>query len=593
MNQNNDIHSNLQSNIATLRYDGKVSEAIDLCLKATEQYESTYFYPKILGDLYLLKNKYEDAAKAYLTFLERINPSRKLFVDFARRYNRLKRSLSGTQLKQIVSNLIELIAVGKLHPQLSKWLESLVANDISDIAFSEAGLKLIKAFETNEKFSIIVNKLKTMEQNNPIELFLILNSFVLDRSRTENTFSTDSYCVAVYERFNKYDEALRIGIDLIDIRQDPILIRTIFRICRKIQDYSIATKILETHQSITKARSDFNILYELVYYYEFFNDIESLTESLHRIEQNGLKSIPIQKTVKNFYISFGMLEDVKRVDDRIANSLSGSGKEYKKYGEVVKESEEEISSKIKELYSKVEHHERLAAISDLTTGISHELGQPITNIRYTIQFYYKLFEKNNSVDMKILFSLFDSILVETSRMGDLVKRLAPLTSSRNIIQDFNIADRISDRINALDNRFKSSDIKLEFKPTKPIHLIGDPVHFDQIINNLILNSIDSIDSLALGKTKEKKISINLEEDDKKVKLTVMDTGAGIEMKLRSKIFDPFYTTKEPGKGEGLGLFIIWNLLKMHGGKIELDHKYKNGAKFTVVLPKKAKINEEI
>ena len=63
-----------------------------------------------------------------------------------------------------------------------------------------------------------------------------------------------------------------------------------------------------------------------------------------------------------------------------------------------------------------------------------------------------------------------------------------------------------------------------------------------------------------------------------------DTGIGIPYKNRNSIFDPFFSTKPPGKGEGLGLFIVWNLLKMQGGTIAVDNDYNQGAKFNIRIP---------
>jgi len=81
------------------------------------------------------------------------------------------------------------------------------------------------------------------------------------------------------------------------------------------------------------------------------------------------------------------------------------------------------------------------------------------------------------------------------------------------------------------------------------------------------------------------IQIAVNEKDEDIEIIFSDTGVGITAKNRGKIYDPFFTTKPPGKGQGLGLFIIWNLMKMHGGKISLDYKYANGARFVIKIPK--------
>jgi signal transduction histidine kinase len=230
----------------------------------------------------------------------------------------------------------------------------------------------------------------------------------------------------------------------------------------------------------------------------------------------------------------------------------------------------------------------LAAISDLTTGISHELGQPITNIRYTIQFYQRQFQTD--VKKREVFKVFDSILDETRRMGDLVKRLSPLTSTRNVMELFDVMQRIKKRIESENNKLVRFKIPVFLRPEKTINIFGDPIHFDQIINNLLLNAIDSIKD---KKSKRpKKIEIEVDERDDYIQISFSDTGFGIKTRNKGKIFDPFFTTKPPGQGEGLGLFIIWNLLKMHGGKIRLDSEYKDGARFLIEVPKESKYKKE-
>jgi C4-dicarboxylate-specific signal transduction histidine kinase len=94
------------------------------------------------------------------------------------------------------------------------------------------------------------------------------------------------------------------------------------------------------------------------------------------------------------------------------------------------------------------------------------------------------------------------------------------------------------------------------------------------------------------KTGNNKIAISLKGDDQNVQISFSDNGIGIPFKNKNKIFDPFFSTKAPGKGEGLGLFIVWNLLKSQGGKITVDTNYKNGAHFIITIPKKFNLEKE-
>ncbi len=111
--------------------------------------------------------------------------------------------------------------------------------------------------------------------------------------------------------------------------------------------------------------NDFNILYELVYYFESQNNFEQVQSILQKIEKMFADSIPILRTVRNFYLRFGLFDDVSRVDETIKDRGS-----RERFLSEVQETDKEVGSKIKELYSEVEHKTRIAAISDLTKHFS-------------------------------------------------------------------------------------------------------------------------------------------------------------------------------------------------------------------------------
>jgi len=575
----------IQKIVLKLRNDGEIDSAIDLCIESSENNKASYFFPKIIGDLYLQKNEFDLASNYYISFLTKITKNHKLFGNFAKRYYRLKRLWSHEKISKFAYRLFSTFQEGKINADIWNLCKDLIKDDLYyDVRISVVGKKFCNLINDDANFNEFVKHTKIMEKDNQVELEYLLDRNILKRERNISYFRIDAYCISIYERFSKNKNALKIASEILSVKTESSVVRTIFRICRQTKDYRVAENITEKYPEILK-NSDFNIQYELVYYFEDQNQIEEVHKILLQMEKRGKDSISIQKTVRNFYLTFGFIDDADRTGTQISKISSVKKNVNKKvsdkFSEEIIESEAEVGSKIKELYSQLEHQKQLAAISDLTTGISHELGQPITNIRYTIQFYYKIFQKNISRDT--IFEVFDSILEETERMGTLVKRLSPITSGKNVIAKFDIIGNIKKRVEA-ESKITDKDYNIKFRivPQKKIYIEGDSVHFDQIISNLLLNAIDSI------KQKNKKngnlIQIVVNEKKEYVEIIFSDTGTGIDAKNRSKIFDPFFTTKPPGTGQGLGLFIIWNLIKRHGGKIYLDHKYTNGAKFVIKLP---------
>ena len=571
----------ISDKILTLRNEGAIEESINICVDFTKNHPKYFYFFKILGDLYFQAKKYEESSLSYIEFLTKIPASKQLFSEFANRYFRLKRVMSEEQIASIAWRVHNTACSGDIHPKLCSLSEELVKSDLREnINRTQIGINLEELIINNAKLADINSLSRKLETENPLELELILNTIILNRNRSIKDYQIDSYCISLYERLGNYEDAAKISEELLEVKLDQVVVRSLFRLCRKMGKYDRADRAINAHKSIFTDTS-FNVLYELVYYYEYLDDFESIQSTLSRIEKNGISSLPIQKTVKNFYLRFGLLDDAERVEHRLKEFGSDLSKKIDgKFVDEVFETEAGVETKIKQLYSKIEHQARLAAISDLTTGISHELGQPITNIRYTIQFYSKMLEQN--FDRSLVTKVFTSILEETERMGRLIKRLAPISSTKNVTELFDVSDQIHKRVTSEEAKLLASNIEVEILFKQRILYYGDPVKFDQIIANLLLNAIDAINEKGAKSTNH--ISIQISKNANDLIIIVSDTGIGITPKNRGKIFDPFFSTKSPGKGEGLGLFIVWNILKMVGGKIRIDHKYSNGTRFILNLP---------
>jgi signal transduction histidine kinase len=579
--------------ILELRNQGKLQEAVSLCDEAQSVYPESYFYKKISGDLRFQTEDYEQAATCFLQFLRLIPQSQKAFTEFAKRYYRLHRVWPKDRMATYAAEIMSEIKSGIIHGQTAASCRTLIERDVpKEIELTELGHKLVQAIADDSSLGEVVSLTKALESSNPGELAFISDRYILKRRRTKRTIRIDAYFISTNERMKRYDSALDIAEELLALRLDSVVIRSMFRICRGLGHYERADRVLNKYPEILK-RSDFNILYELVYYHEAHDDMDQVQSTLRRIDATSPTNLPIQKTLRNFYIRFGLIEDAERIEPNIL-ALSRERPmrlRAEKYFDEMQESELGVGSKMRELYSKLEDQKRLDAISDLTTGISHELGQPITNIRYTVQFYRSAFERSLTKDL--VFKVFDSILEETERMGGLINRLAPLTSSRSVIEDFDILDRIQKRVQAEGVRLRRGGIRVLIYPKRDagINMLGDPVKFDQLISNLLLNSIDGIKERR--RAGGNRIEIRVSDDRDHISISFADNGVGIPAKNMGKVFDPFFSTKSPGKGEGLGLFIVWNILKMQGGRIRVDPNYRSGARFVITVPKANYTSKEV
>ncbi|MBN1690119.1 MAG: GHKL domain-containing protein [Dehalococcoidia bacterium] len=575
----------IASTISSLRGAGDLAQAISVCNEASRKFAEDYFYPKIAGDLYFQQGDYDSAADAFLDFLQKIPPthpkSLDLFRDFTRRYSRLKGIWPPERLTGYAQRILVTIKSRTLPRSIALQCISLIEPDLPEhIELSDKENKLISQLQAGTSFKSLMTIVKEMEHTSPVQLKLILDRYILNRPRTAETQKFDAYCIAVYERMEDYAHALKIAEELLAINLESTALHSTLRICRKINNYERVDGLIKKYPRILKT-DVFNVLYELVYYFYARHHFEQALTILEKMEGFYPGSIPIQTTIMNFYLNWGRSEDANRVQNRLLELYAAKNSTDTEKLYYIQDSQASVWSRVKELSSELEYQKQLAAVSDLTLGISHELGQPITNIRYTIQFYSRLFEKEEFIEREAVSKIFSSMLEETERMGRLIKRLAPLTSRKSVSETFDLMYCIDKRIQAEKARLQYIDVNVS--PKTSVYLTGDPVKFEQLISNLLLNAIDAIK--AHTRRQKNRIDIHVEEKETEIILTFADTGIGIARENRAKLFTPFFSTKSPGKGEGLGLFIVWNLLKMQGGKIRLDENYEGGTRFVILIPK--------
>jgi signal transduction histidine kinase len=122
------------------------------------------------------------------------------------------------------------------------------------------------------------------------------------------------------------------------------------------------------------------------------------------------------------------------------------------------------------------------------------------------------------------------------------------------------------------------DVVTNLSENLPI-VYGDPSELRQVFMNLIINACHALKDGGLVE-----ITTNRSDDDQEVYVRVRDTGCGIARDVIDRIWDPFFTTKDAGKGLGLGLALTYNIVKRHGGDIRVESAVGEGSQFTVLLP---------
>lgn len=584
----NDIDGRIQTanQIKQLRTEGVLLRAIEACKQATKQYPDENFFYKILGDMQyeLLLNL--EALDSYMEFAKRIGEKTYLIANLFRFVNKL-RTNRGAQVKDkvIYDRLTVLIGNDLLLMESRIKLVEYISNTI---AFPEDEVgKYTKILDGAMKSSDMKKNIDRMGQEALYALFFGMGQRMKfpDFQIRESDYKV---IVSAMEKNAFHTIALRLTGKMLKVTKDGVVVRTLFRICRQLGDYSDADRYLERNPQIIE-RDDFNIQYELVYYYKWKKDNERLRRSLNRIKSSAQGNPAISKTLYNFYVQFEMLSEAEEMIvhmEKLNQERMGQrqGKRQITKGEdTATETDEGVWSMLRDIVSEKEHNRQLIATKDLIKGFSHELGQPLTNIRYDIGFYFmkKKYGKAGPEDFE---DTLNNILRQISRIDKLMKRFSPIFSSKSENVQFCVMGEIRGIFEEMNSRLKSSQVQYNLHGDETAALFGDPLKFHQIFYNLIINSVHAIRERGVKGMME----CSVQQIKDRIVIRFSDNGKGIPGNLANKVFEPFFSTKHEKLdstrdegGEGLGLYIVWNIVKMFNGTIRIDKKYRNGALFII------------
>lgn len=564
--------------ISKLRFDGNLPAAIQRCQEAISVYSEDNFFYKVLGDLYFQEKNYVAASQAYLEHLIRLSKKPEHFKAFARFYRQFNSEATVDLCIQFREKIIKAIKNKEVAPNIHQ----LLVETFGDMFVIDDDLKtILRKSESDHNLSEIKRFIESASTND-------VRSIIFHQIGQENYYAntkTKEYLISVAEKKSLYLEAQQLVGKIIAKQEspNPTLIRTLLRMSRKQQNYSYAEQLLVIDEELIE-KSDFNIQYELVYYFDSAGNSELLDKTLKKMRNSAEGSIPIARTLYNFYLTFDRFEDAQTLSEHIQKLLDRKRTEGKKHqrqdrSEEQLESEQIVWQRVKDLVSEKEHNSQMLALRDLLKGFSHELGQPITNIRYKVQLQ-QLRIKRGIGTMDEIQDLFVTILAQTERIGFMLDRFRPIVSSKSVQEFFCVNDCIKQVFTDLSDRLSQSRITYSFREESKVSLFGDRIQFSQIFYNLVLNSMQAI----LNKGE---IDVRISTVKNTIWIIFSDNGSGIPEEYSKKIFEPFFSTKDPTSGnggEGLGLFVVWNILKMYKGTIKLNHKFKDGAQFIIRIP---------
>ena len=233
---------------------------------------------------------------------------------------------------------------------------------------------------------------------------------------------------------------------------------------------------------------------------------------------------------------------------------------------------------------------KLESIGELSAGLAHEINQPLGGLSMGLENI--LFHTNEEgADENYLRSKINLLFNDIERIQKIIEHVRLFSREQDNLttEKISVNEVIVNALSLVSKQLANHNIKLNFtKPDNSINTLGNKFRLEQVFLNLLSNARQAVDEKALQVSPDsfiKQITISILEKSSSVVITIIDNGIGINKKILSKIFNPFFTTKSEKKGTGLGLSISYGIISEMQGIIDVKSEEGVFTTVTISLPK--------
>ena len=270
--------------------------------------------------------------------------------------------------------------------------------------------------------------------------------------------------------------------------------------------------------------------------------------------------------------------------NRRGKSLEGEIQEWELHSYPIRDSQERVVQAIlleqditdtRRLELTLAQSEKLAAVGQWAASLAHEINNPLTAIIANAQLLEREIPEGDD-----LRELVDLISRAGERANQVVRNLLDLArKDEYLFGSTDVNQTIERSLSLLQHEFAARAVSLVLEPAESLPPIqGSPDHLQGVWLNLLSNALDSVANI------EGEIRVRTYIDGDEICVLIADNGEGIPEEKIAHIFEPFYTTKAPGHGTGLGLSVSQRIIHQHGGRILVESQPGTGTRFTVMLP---------
>ena len=307
----------------------------------------------------------------------------------------------------------------------------------------------------------------------------------------------------------------------------------------------------------------------------------------------------VTQAIKTFFVSFCMLiifryfvtshilqistffrnRDYKNKQLQLKNRVKGTHNELDLLTEDINNMAAQVNQAAKSMTEVLERQKsvtinsaRLASLGEMATSVAHEINNPMAIIVGNLHIINKLMTKE-TWDKDKIANASSKALETSTRITNIISGLKSYSrdTGEDPFVEEDLSNLVQHTLSLCSQRFSSNKISVHCAALEErITINCRPTEITQVILNLLNNSFDAIKDLEV-----KWVRLSYDSDGSKIRIKVIDSGPGVPEIVSNKIFDPFFSTKEVGKGTGLGLYISSNIVTAHGGRLFLGEDCEN------------------
>ena len=269
--------------------------------------------------------------------------------------------------------------------------------------------------------------------------------------------------------------------------------------------------------------------------------------------------------------------------NRMAVDLGRSRREVTEWSETLEARVEEKTAELRAAQRQVLHMEKMASLGKLSATVAHEINNPLSGVlTYTRLVERELGSQPLDVDVRAeLERYLKAAQQECIRCGEIVQNL--LVFARHTGTEMKPVDlgEILDRsLMLVRHHLELGGIALRTEPMEGDRtLVADPGQLQQALVALLVNAVEAMKEGG-------ELGVRVTGDDARILIAISDTGVGIPEEARSRIFEPFYSTKTKESGVGLGLAVVFGIVSRHGGTIDVESEVGRGTTFRIDIPRR-------